>query len=61
MDDPERFVAIEKRGERTVTVAKGHSISELVDKLARKDGRGATELDPLSFDDGGLLGGFDDR
>lgn len=59
MDDPERFILIEKRGESTATVAKGHTLSEIIDKAAAKDGR-ATD-DPLSFDDSGLLGGFDGR
>jgi len=61
MDDPERFIAIEKRGESTVTVAKGHTIGDLVDKLAAKDGRASAEQDGLlDWDDSGLLGGFDD-
>jgi len=56
----ELFLVIKKTGRSNTEVARADSLEALYDRIGEQVGATGGSIDPLTFDDDGLLGAFDD-
>jgi len=56
----EMFLVIKKTGRNNTEVARANTLEQLHSKIGEQVGATGDIADPLSFEDDGLLGGFDD-